>query len=135
MIEKITSDLFKGYYIPTPIDDTYFCMETCELVKIKVDWQSVREYFDTGEIINLKYNDDKKMYEMDMDADWFWYDGDEENEKIFDMILDYFTDNEGFKQACNTLYKELLSEKQMLGTINEYMFLQRFTNISRISLE
>ena len=58
-------------------------MELCELVDIDVDGDSVLGYWDTGEIINLVFNEETKKYHLDKDCDrWFWYD---ENDVILEL--------------------------------------------------
>lgn len=131
---KITAEMFKGYYIPIPIPNKIFSMELCEIIDIDVDIESVKDYWDTGEIINLFYNDETKKYHLDENVDWFWYKNDEYNQMIFNLVQEYFTTDK-FLAVRKYLYRELLEGKTIAGTMNSYMFLQRFTNISHWSFE
>lgn len=131
---KITAELFKGYYIPIPIPNKIFSMELCEIIDIDVH-ESVKEYWYTGEVINLVYNESTKKYYLDESIDdFFWTVDGEENIMIFNLVQEYFTTDK-FLAVRKYLYRELLEGKQIVGTMNSYMFLQRFTNISHWSFE
>lgn len=131
---KITAEMFNGYYIPIPIPNKIFSMELCEIIDIDVDIESVKDYWETGEIINLVYNDETKKYHLDETVDWFWYKNDEYNQMIFNLVQEYFTTDK-FLAVRKYLYRELLEGKTIAGTMYSYMFLQRFTNISHWSFE
>lgn len=136
---QLTPKDFVGYYIPVPIKDTYFSLETQEFVELQLHNIDDGEYSpDYGEIVVLdKYPTDGKYfvnYEMDL---WgFWYDRNTHDHKrhVYDKVQDYFT-NDKFKEALNYLYKTLLAGKTYVGTTNSYMFIQRFTHISNYSFD
>lgn len=131
---KITAELFKGYYIPIPIPNKIFSMELCEIIDIDVH-ESVKEYWYTGEVINLVYNESTKKYYLDESIDdFFWTVDGEEHRMIFNLVQEYFTTDK-FLAVRKYLYRELLEGKTIVGTMNSYMFLQRFTNISHWSFE
>ena len=126
---KITAELFKGYYIPIPIPNKIFSMELCEIIDIDVH-ESVKEYWYTGEVINLVYNESTKKYYLDESIDdFFWTVDGEEHRMIFNLVQEYFTTDK-FLAVRKYLYRELLEGKTIAGTMYSYMVLQRFTNIS-----
>lgn len=129
-MSQVTSDMFKGYYIPTPLTDTYFCMQTQELVSFKVhNFEDNEDSREAGEIYIFDPIDDGYTY-INHEKDYFWYDGDEENLETFDEIQKHFT-NDKFRSILNYLYNELLAGKQMVNTMYDMMFLQRFSYISK----
>ena len=112
---EITNEMFKGYFVPTPIPNKYFSMELCELVDIDVDGDSVLGYWDTGEIINLVFNEETKKYHLDKDCDrWFWYD---ENDVILELEkeLDYTSTMINLKKFYLIYMKNYLKVKRMWG--------------------
>ena len=132
---EITNEMFKGYFVPTPIPNKYFSMELCELVDIDVDGDSVLGYWHTGEIINLVFNEETKKYHLDKNLDrWFWYD---ENDVILELEkkVGLHFNNDKFKKILSYLYEELLEGKTYVGTMNSYMFMQRFAWIGLYTFE
>lgn len=135
-LKVLTTDMFKGYYIPIPIDNKIFSMELCEIIDIEVDIESISQYWHTGEVINLIYNQETCKYHFDESVDnWFWDDeyGYHSNKK-YEYVQNYFT-NDKFKNVMSTLYRELLEGKTIIGTANSYMFMQRFSYFSHYIFE
>ena len=132
---QVTNEMFKGYFVPTPIQNKYFSMELCELVDINVDQESVKGHFHTGEVINLVYNDDEEKYYFDTDLKkWFWYDDNNVIEDLEEKVGLHFN-NEKFKSILSFLYKELLEGETYVGTMDSYMFMQRFAWIGLYTFE
>lgn len=137
---EITNDMFKGYFVPTPIQNKYFSMEKCELVDIEVDWDSVKDYWHTGDIINLVYNEAENKYFFDeSDELWFWYkdcgDGTCEVIRELEELSRTHFNNDKFRKILSELYKELLEGKTYVGTMNSYMFMQRFSYIGDFTFD
>lgn len=127
---------FHNYFIPIPIPNKYFCMETMEIVELNYVHTPDDYYPQTGYPEKMVVNADGS-YSLDTDENSpdLWYKNNGERYMYMeDKTMAYFT-NDKFKQVLNDLYKMLLSDKTYVSTANEYMFLQRFSYNSNFSFD